>query len=191
MAKLQLTESSVNALAGQTHNLKTSEWSASSFGHIEQDTWQTPRDSFYMHVESESLIWGHQLNRDFKTLRLLCDNIRVNCRCVNPEELRMGIELAQRTEDVTIERRGSKSEAGLQRRPGTRRRETGVRDCGVAPSGLLSACQFCFHKESTRPGFIWISYTTFNSSEVTSQGTAGLFKKFSILGFIKICAATS
>jgi hypothetical protein len=64
----------------------------------------------------------------------LCDSI--NCRRMNPEELRMpgpnkrnvsggrGIELALRNVDVTIARRGRKSEAGLRKRPGTRRTET-------------------------------------------------------------------
>jgi hypothetical protein len=151
MVKLQLTESNVNGptilrhVSGQPHVPATLSrtldsppemvsmcmWRASHwFGAISPTQTVRPFDFF---------VWQH------------------NYRSMNPEELKRipgpnkcnqsggrGIKLAQRNEDMTKARRERKSEKGLRERPGTLRRETGVQDCGVAPSGLLSACHFCF-----------------------------------------------
>ena len=201
---MQLTERNANASAGQTHNLNTSEWSASSSGHIQQETWQTPRDGFDVHVESESLIWGHQPNKDCQTLRLLC----VTAYTTGVWIQKSSVQYLDLTNVTQVAGRGDRAGAANWRRDDSETRKevkgrvtkaaryTKKRNRCLGPWCLRRpVCCQPVTSVSTRKvvpwsDFIWISYTTFNSSEVTSQGRDGLLKEFSILDFIKICAAT-
>ena len=127
----------------------------------------------------------------------------INYRCMNtgelgriPEPNKRNVsggrrtELAQRNEEVTIARRGRKSEQGYA--SGQVHEEekqvsrTAVWRRPVCCQPVTSVCT----SKVPWSGLIGITYTTFNSSELASQGRAWLLKEFSTLGFIKICTAT-